>query len=51
MTIDSSSNMYWGQMPVTDLGVSLSVRGVTERCLVLEFGNGGQDGGEAVVRA
>ena len=25
MTIDSSINMYWGQMPVTDLGASLSV--------------------------
>ena len=24
------------------------ISGVTESCLVLEFGNGGQDGGEAV---
>ena len=26
----------------------VTFRGITSRCLVLDFGNGGQDGGEAV---
>ena len=43
--------MFGANGVVTDLRGVTGRQGRTERCLVLEIGNGGQDGGEAVVRA